>query len=66
MTDKHRLLNTRQAAELLGCSASLLNGMRRNAEGGPPYVRLTDAPNGRVAYRYSDLLAWVESRRVAS
>jgi hypothetical protein len=64
MTDK--LLNTRQAAEMLGCSVSMLTQMRRNADGGPPYIRLTDAPCSRVGYLYKDLLAWLETRRVGS
>jgi hypothetical protein len=62
MTDK--LLNTRQAAEMLGCSVSMLTQMRRNANGGPPYVRLANAPAGRVGYRYCDLVEWLETRRV--
>jgi predicted DNA-binding transcriptional regulator AlpA len=60
-----RLLKTKHAAEMLGCSPSLLAQMRRDADG-PPYVRLTDAPCSRVAYRYSDLLAWIETRVVMS
>lgn len=47
----------RSAAAVMRISARTLQGWRLRG-GGPPYVKL----GGRVLYRETDLLAWIESR----
>ena len=54
------LLHTKDAAKLLGLSPAMLERMRWQ-DAGPPYIRPT---GGRaVRYRFSDLIAWVETHR---
>ncbi|RJQ54247.1 MAG: DNA-binding protein [Actinobacteria bacterium] len=58
-----RLLTTREAAEFLRVSESLLRQSRskqRRCEG-PPYLKLGPS---LVRYRVEDLEAWLESHRV--
>ena len=53
------LLNSRQVAELLGCTEAALALWRRERRG-PTYVRL-----GRlVRYRKSGVSSWIDSRTV--
>jgi hypothetical protein len=55
-----RVLNERQAAQVLGCSASLLRKWRLAGCGGPDYRKL-----GRsVKYAEVDLLRFLDSRVV--
>ncbi len=51
----------KSAAAVMRISARTLQGWRLRG-GGPPYVKL----GGRVLYRETDLLAWIESRARAS
>jgi predicted DNA-binding transcriptional regulator AlpA len=52
-----RLLRTKEAARLIGLSASFLN-QRRVKGGGPPYAKV-----GRVVlYDPSELLAWAKNQ----
>jgi predicted DNA-binding transcriptional regulator AlpA len=51
------LLNSQEAAELCRLSPRTMERMRVSGEG-PPYVKL----NRRVAYRPTDLDAWITSR----
>lgn len=59
-----RLLQTRDAAQMLGVSTAWLE--RKRWEGKPPtYVRV-GGPNGRaVRYRKSDLLSYIEANTVS-
>jgi len=59
MTD--RLLNQREAADYLGVSPSGLNKWRMRG-GGPRYVKPSPGPRGRVRYRESDLVAFVNAK----
>lgn len=54
-------LTTRQAAELLGVSPEYLELHRRLGDG-PPFIKLTDAPNGAIRYRKSALEKWLAER----
>jgi hypothetical protein len=55
------LLNTKEAARLLGLSPSMLERLRW-LRSGPPFVYPT---GGRaVRYRYRDLMDWIEAHRV--
>lgn len=56
-----KLLNEKQAAEVLGLSHRTLQNWRVKG-GGPRFVKLS----GSVRYRERDLEAWVESRVTAS
>lgn len=56
---KDQLLNTAQAAELLGLSETTLSTWRSNRRAEVPYLKI----GGRVRYKRSDLEAWVKSRR---
>jgi len=54
------LLDSDQAAKLLGCSKAALMNFRTQRRG-PPYVLI-----GRlVRYRCRDLARWIKSRRVS-
>lgn len=46
-----------EAAVFLGYAPATLAGMRSRGEG-PPFLK----PRGRVRYRRTDLVAWVEGR----
>ncbi|MET7639346.1 helix-turn-helix domain-containing protein [Streptomyces sp. NPDC005438] len=54
-------LSPKQVGELLGISTITLATWRREGTG-PTYARLTDAPNGTIRYRRSDVDAWLESK----
>jgi predicted DNA-binding transcriptional regulator AlpA len=56
---KERMLNTREAAEFLGLSASTLNKMRITGAG-PAYITLGLR---RVVYHPADLKAWLDANR---
>lgn len=56
-----KLLNTAEAAERLGVSASYLNKLRLTG-GGPVFVKM----GAKVVYDASDLGAWVAARRRTS
>ncbi len=53
-----KLLNTGQAAELLGVSGQFLNKLRLTG-GGPAFVKL----GTRVSYDPADLAAWLEGQK---
>lgn len=55
------LLTTRKAAEYLGLKSQTLRKWR-TLGGGPRYIRLGDGPRGRVVYRATDLMEWLDSR----
>jgi len=55
------VLNTVQAAQILGRRPQTLRVWRLRG-GGPKYLRLGNGINARVAYRPSDLDAWLEAR----
>ncbi len=58
-TARRELLNGKEAAQLLRCTAAALARWRRIG-GGPAYVKV-----GRlVRYQIEDLASWVEGRRV--
>ncbi len=53
--DEDKLLNTKQAAQLLGLAPATLHGYR--CEGtGPPYIKM----GGAVRYRRSSLENWID------
>lgn len=58
---KTALVNSRDAAQYLGCSASWL-GIMRLRGGGPAHIK----HGSYVRYRIGDLLAWTERHRVAT
>lgn len=55
------LLLNADAARLLRWKPQTLRKKRLNGDG-PPYVRLGNGRRSRVAYRLSDLKAWVAAR----
>jgi hypothetical protein len=57
--------DTAGAAAFLGLGVSTLERMRCRG-GGPIFNKLTDGPNGRVTYDYSDLVAYKASRKQRS
>jgi hypothetical protein len=57
------MLTEQQAAEVLGLKPNTLRKYREKRTG-PPYYRHGAGQRTRVRYKYSDLLAWRESRRV--
>lgn len=56
-------LNTNQSAVYLGVSRQWLE-IARCKGGGPPYIKLSDAPGGAVRYRRADLDSFMAERRV--
>jgi predicted DNA-binding transcriptional regulator AlpA len=56
VTDADSLLNTDQAAALIGARASTMNVWRQQGRG-PRYVKVV----GAVRYRLSDLKAYIEA-----
>jgi len=60
------ILDTFQAAEFLGVQAQTLRRYR-SVGGGPRYARLGGrSSRGPARYQLSDLLAWLEGRKVSS
>jgi hypothetical protein len=57
------LLTTKEAAEIIGLSASFLHNDRyvARAEGTPPKYPYVKLPSGGVRYRVADLLALIEA-----
>jgi hypothetical protein len=56
-----KLLTSEQVAAILGLRPQSLR-VRRMRGQGPPFVRMSDSPTARVAYREDDLHAWLDSR----
>ncbi len=52
------LLDSKTAAAFLGLSIPTLERMRCNGSG-PPFIRLGKGKRARIAYRLSDLEAWL-------
>lgn len=59
------VLNTIQAAKVLGRQPQTLRLWRLRG-GGPKYLRLGNGVHARVAYRPSDLDAWLRARTFVS
>jgi len=59
------LLSSPEAARYLGIKPQTLRKWRLLGKG-PKYVRIGDSLRSRVAYRLSDLEAWVEARTFQS
>lgn len=60
------LLTTRQLAERLSTSIRTIERMRQTGEG-PPFVRVSGGRRrGRVAYRPSQVEAWLQGRELRS
>ncbi len=60
-----RCMFSPEAAALIGVRPQTLRIWRMKGCG-PAYVRLGDTPGARVAYRLSDLKAWLDSRSFGS
>jgi predicted DNA-binding transcriptional regulator AlpA len=58
------LIPTAEAAEMLGLQPQTLRKWRVKGVG-PPYVRF-GGPSGRVAYRRSEIEAWLRARTFES
>lgn len=56
-----KLINTKQAAELIGQSTSFLEQDRVTKRHGVPYIKIGSS----VRYRPSDIEAWLLARRVS-
>lgn len=63
--DIEEVLNTVQAAKVLGRQPQTLRLWRLRG-GGPRYLRLGNGVHARVAYRPSDLDAWLRARTFVS
>ncbi len=59
---QEQLLNETQAADILCYSVRALQNWRHRG-GGPRFVKVSTRS---VRYRYSDLVAWIESRTVSN
>jgi predicted DNA-binding transcriptional regulator AlpA len=59
------LLTGPETARYLGIKPQTLRKWRLTGHG-PPFVRIGDSPRSRVAYRLSDIEAWVAARTFAS
>ena len=60
-----KLIRTPEAADLLGVQPGTLKIWRYRGTG-PPYHRIGSGSTSPVAYRVSDLMAWLEERRFTS
>ena len=60
-----KLVRTADAARLLGVQPGTLKIWRYRGTG-PPYHRIGSGSTSPVAYRVSDLMAWLEERRFTS
>ena len=56
-----RYITTYEAAKFLGLSEACLSRLRWKGGGPPPYKL---GKNGRVRYKYSDLVRWAESNNI--
>lgn len=54
-----KLLDTREAASLLGLSPATLSKLRHTGKNGPQFLKL----GRRVVYDQNDLLTWLAGRR---
>ena len=54
-----------QLARRLGLQSQTIRAWRLSGDG-PPYVRLSDGPHGRVLYRRADVDKWLAARVFAS
>ena len=61
ISDDERLLTVKEAADVIGGSASTLNKLRV-AGGGPAFVYIGNGRGG-VRYQLGDLKAWIASRK---
>lgn len=59
------LLDTRQAAEMLGLSPKCLERWRGEGSG-PAYIKAGPGKRARVRYRVADLDAWLDANRCLS
>ena len=59
------LLSNRLAAEFLGVQPATLKTWRWRGVG-PQFIKLGNQPGSRVAYRRSDLIAWLDARTFGS
>ena len=57
------MLSSKEAAKYLGLSPKTLANWR-SARQGPPFHRLGNGPRPRIAYRESDLQAWIDDHLV--
>ena len=58
-TEAVKVLNRRDAIAQLGLSERTFQRLEANGDG-PPKTRLSE---GRVGYRVSDIIAWLDARR---
>lgn len=58
-TAEIRMINTADAAGMLGVSTHTLRGWR-NADAGPPWYKI----EGSIRYNLADLLEWIEQQAV--
>jgi predicted DNA-binding transcriptional regulator AlpA len=63
--ESNRLLDTRQAAALLGITPNTLKFWRHKGRG-PSFIKLGDAQQAGVAYVEADVTEWRNARRYAS
>lgn len=64
MRDDDELLNSTEAAKLLGGLHPLTLAAWRSQGRGPPYVKLGDRPKSPVRYRRADLEKYLANGRV--
>lgn len=64
--DDFKLLSVVETAEFLGLSGSTLERMRLDGSG-PPFIKLgAGKKRAKVAYRISDIRAWIAGQRFTS
>lgn len=63
MNDLPRWVDSNQAAEILCVPPGTLAYWRETRRG-PAYYRVGESATSRVRYKVSDLIAWMETRRV--
>jgi len=57
------LMTTEEVAGILRLRPSTIGNWRKQGMG-PPYIKVTSGRTSDVRYRRSELLTWLESRRV--
>ena len=55
------LLTTQEVAVHLRVTSQTLMMWRKDGEG-PPFIRLGERPRGRILYRWSEILKWLEAQ----
>ena len=65
MNHEDRLVRAEEAANLLGVQPGTLKVWRYRGTG-PAFHRIGNGSTSPVAYRLSDLMAWLEERRFSS